>query len=1374
MRQVEMRLWRLDVLLAMAAVCLGVGLSGCGGGSDSASEAPPPPPPTAIGADGGKVEVPGVATVVVPPGALDAQTTIRVAQDSSAAPPVPAWFMPAGPMVAITPHGASFPEPVTVRLPAPSITLQDNERLLLAKAQPGGEWEVFSDTVLKDGQLEIQVNSFSTFVPVRVPFTVSSLGPFAMSATTLTCDGRPCAARERLRPMLMTATTTGNGGTFPTGCVNPKLTMLRARSSGTAAIGTSEDAAAAVVFRRSFTMPTTLDSFPYGGRLVLLTQLICTDAQTNAWSSLTMSQVTQFVDDFGHPGPGLAVVEFPATLTQAVGESTTVRAVLKGGAFPGAPTAADEARVFFERLAPGDSAWRVVSERGQTSASPNPYGGPNWRYWSFDYAIGPFTTADSGTSYRARVCYREPGSSTNHCVIGPVATLTIVQQAQAPSFIAQPRAVLIQPGQTASFNAQVTGTPAPTLQWQMRASGSTGNWTDVPTNGNAVNYTTPPISLADNGLQYRLMATNGAGSVASDIVTVSVSATLVPPAIGTQPASLSVVRGSEALFAVNATGTEALSYQWFKGGVAITGANAPQLKIGNVADANAGSYSVEVSNAAGRVASTSAQLTVTTAVPTIVAPAIVTQPAAVIVTEGHVATFAVGVTGSGPMSFQWRKNGVDITGATAAAYTLPAVAMADDGNYSVRVSNGAGSVTSQSATLAVARAGGTPLVQPPTIVANQDGIVVALGMDAMFGVEAQGSGPLAYRWLRNGVPVPGQDAAIYVINGATAMDAGSYQVEVSNSAGTVTSATSRVVLLGAPAITSQPAAASQPEGTTAQFNVAATGDALRYQWLRNHGAIAGATDSLYTTPTLTLADSGAVYSVIVYNGTSLVFSGGAVLTVTPEVIAPTVTLQPSDLTVNEGTPAGIEYSFGGTAPFTMQLERLSAGGWTVIAGPGPLANNAVWRTYTGNLALADSGSMYRVVATNAAGSATTRAATVTVVGNLPADALLATQVTTLANRTLAVHPNGNVYAWGTWVDPLTGGYTPNGTWARQPVRVQGLGPVRQVAIGSDFASWALAADGTVWGWGYLNSTQAFAQGPGSTVLSFLAPVPLLESANTPIDRVCQIEGTTYGVVMVRSEVVGGTCAADERRSVWYTASISGRETTSSSYAVRYSALDSGGTLLPQGRWVKEIVTSRNHGGNQSSVFAIANDGSVYAWGYLNSQGQLGLGNNSTQPATPQPAPGWQGALKIAAAGEVTLALMADGSIKGAGWNPSASLGVGPVSFAAVTTPTTLAGMAGAGDVSTASNNSGSMALVAGQLRYWGSNTQFDAAIQAAPIAIATPATPLTSVAVGGRHAVAIGPGNAVYSWGDPSYRGCALGSSTCSASTAVPMLVTVP
>ena len=84
-----------------------------------------------------------------------------------------------------------------------------------------------------------------------------------------------------------------------------------------------------------------------------------------------------------------------------------------------------------------------------------------------------------------------------------------------------------------------------------------------------------------------------------------------------------------------------------------------------------------------------------------VSPAITDQPDDVTVSEGQPASFSVSATGTPPLSYQWQKNNVNIPGATASTYTLSAVQSSDAGNYRVVVTNSAGSVTSQAATLTV-------------------------------------------------------------------------------------------------------------------------------------------------------------------------------------------------------------------------------------------------------------------------------------------------------------------------------------------------------------------------------------------------------------------------------------------------------------------------------------------------------------------------------------------------------------------------------------------------------------------------------------------------------------------------------------------------
>src|SRR5436190_16124405 len=137
-----------------------------------------------------------------------------------------------------------------------------------------------------------------------------------------------------------------------------------------------------------------------------------------------------------------------------------------------------------------------------------------------------------------------------------------------------------------------------------------------------------------------------------------------------------------------------------------------------------------------------------TPTPTPVPPSITTQPANKTVNPGETATFSVTATGSTPLSYQWRKNGANITGATSRSYTTPATTAADNGSlYSVVVSNSGGSVTSHNATLTVRL--------PPTITTQPANKTVNVGQTAKFSVTATGTTPLQYQWMKNGVNITG-------------------------------------------------------------------------------------------------------------------------------------------------------------------------------------------------------------------------------------------------------------------------------------------------------------------------------------------------------------------------------------------------------------------------------------------------------------------------------------------------------------------------------------------------------------------------------------------------------------------------------------------
>ena len=81
------------------------------------------------------------------------------------------------------------------------------------------------------------------------------------------------------------------------------------------------------------------------------------------------------------------------------------------------------------------------------------------------------------------------------------------------------------------------------------------------------------------------------------------------------------------------------------------------------------------------------------------APTITTQPSSVTVDRGAAVTFSVVATATPPVSYQWRKGGVNIPGVTTATVIFPVAVTSDAGSYDVVVTNAAGSVTSTSATL---------------------------------------------------------------------------------------------------------------------------------------------------------------------------------------------------------------------------------------------------------------------------------------------------------------------------------------------------------------------------------------------------------------------------------------------------------------------------------------------------------------------------------------------------------------------------------------------------------------------------------------------------------------------------------------------------
>lgn len=250
----------------------------------------------------------------------------------------------------------------------------------------------------------------------------------------------------------------------------------------------------------------------------------------------------------------------------------------------------------------------------------------------------------------------------------------------------------------------------------------------------------------------------------------------VAPVFTTQPQDATVTAGASVTLTAAASGVPTPTYQWKKDGVEITGATNATLSFSSVQTTDAGTYSVVATNSAGTATSSDAVLTVNLPA----APSITTQPAAQSKLAGESATFNVVASSTVPVTYQWQKDGTDITGATNAALMIANVQSSDQGSYTVVVSNAGGSVASDAATLTVTASQARITTQP----ASQ---VVGSGSNVTLSVEAAGTAPLTYAWFKDGVAIAGATGNSLVLNNVQAADSGSYTVQITNSEGTVTS-----------------------------------------------------------------------------------------------------------------------------------------------------------------------------------------------------------------------------------------------------------------------------------------------------------------------------------------------------------------------------------------------------------------------------------------------------------------------------------------------------------------------------------------------------------------------------------------------------------
>ena len=342
----------------------------------------------------------------------------------------------------------------------------------------------------------------------------------------------------------------------------------------------------------------------------------------------------------------------------------------------------------------------------------------------------------------------------------------------APVITQQPANQSVTVGQPAAFSVTASGTAPLTYQWYMNGAAA---------GTNASMFTIASATAAQDQAAVYVTVSNSKGAATSTTAKLSVSAAATKPTITMQPVAQTVTAGQSATFTVAANGTGPLMYQWYLNGAA-AGTNAATYTIANTTTSQSGdTVYVKVSNSEGSATSNTVKLTVNAAAS---APTITTQPTAQAVTAGQSATFRVAANGTAPLAYQWYLNGT-AAGTNSATYTITNTTTAQNGaSVYVKVSNSAGTVTSNTVKLTVNAAATAPSIS--TQPTNQ---TVTAGQTATFTVSASGTAPLTYAWFVNSSAAGTNSNTLSLTQTTTSQSGAQVYVKVSNSVGAVTSNT---------------------------------------------------------------------------------------------------------------------------------------------------------------------------------------------------------------------------------------------------------------------------------------------------------------------------------------------------------------------------------------------------------------------------------------------------------------------------------------------------------------------------------------------------------------------------------------------------------
>lgn len=306
-----------------------------------------------------------------------------------------------------------------------------------------------------------------------------------------------------------------------------------------------------------------------------------------------------------------------------------------------------------------------------------------------------------------------------------------------PSITAHPDPATICTGGTNQFCVTASGSGSVTYQWRKDDTDISG--------------ATSSCFTASTAGDYRCVVTGTCGSVTSNAATLTVNSA---PSIQTHPTGFTSCAGQAQQLCVVATGSGTLTYQWQLGGVDISGATMTCFT-----PTVSGTYRCVVTNSCGSTDSDTASVTINSV------PAVSSHPSDQTACADQLVPLCVAASGSGTLTFQWRRNEVHIGDATQSCFTP-----ATSGSYRCAVSNSCGTAVSNAATVTANT--------PPPVSVQPVGASICGGASHQFCALST-DGSASYQWQANGVDIPGATSSCL-----TAAEPKAYRCVLSNTCGT--------------------------------------------------------------------------------------------------------------------------------------------------------------------------------------------------------------------------------------------------------------------------------------------------------------------------------------------------------------------------------------------------------------------------------------------------------------------------------------------------------------------------------------------------------------------------------------------------------------